>query len=58
MAPRKASQTTSNEADIQLALSSLNASQIQSNRRAATIFNIPRTTLGDRRARKPARRDC
>jgi hypothetical protein len=58
MAPRKASQTTSNKADVQLAFSSLNAGQIQSNRRAATIFNVPRTTLGDRRAGKPARRDC
>jgi len=48
----------SNEADISLALSSLNASQIESTRRAATIFSVPKSTLIDRRAGKPARRDC
>ena len=48
----------SNEADISLALSSLDASQIKSTRRAATIFSVPKSTLIDRRAGKPARRDC
>jgi hypothetical protein len=51
-------QLRSNEGDIQLAISSLNAHQLQSDRRAATIFNVPETTLRDRRAGKPARRDC
>jgi hypothetical protein len=58
MAPRKASQTTLNKADIQLALTSLNTSQLQSTRRAAIIFNVPKSTLIDRRAGIPARRDC
>ena len=58
MAPRHDPKLPSNEADIQLALSSLNASQLQSARRAATIFDIPKSTLIDRRAGKPARRDC
>ena len=49
---------TSKEADIQLALTSLNASQVQSTRRAATSFEVPKSTLIDRRAGKPARRDC
>ena len=48
----------SNEADIQLAISSLNAHQIQSNRRAAATFNVTRSTLQNRRNGKPARRDC
>jgi hypothetical protein len=58
MAPRHASKLPLKEADIQLALTSLNASQIQSTRRAATIFEVPKSTLIDRRAGKPARRDC
>ena len=58
MPQRRAALLSLNEADIQLALSSLNANQIQSNRRAAKAFNVPRTTLNDRRAGKPARRDC
>jgi hypothetical protein len=37
-------QLPSNEGNIQLAISSLNARQLQSNRRAAAIFNVPETT--------------
>jgi hypothetical protein len=48
----------SNEADIQLAIYSIKAKQIQSEKRAASIYNIPRMTMRDRRAGKPARRDC
>ena len=48
----------SNETDIQLAISSLHTHQIQSNRRAAVIFNVTRSTLQNRRNGKPARRDC
>ena len=47
-------QLPSNEEDIQLATLSINARQLQSNRRAAAIFNVPETTLRDRRAGKPA----
>jgi hypothetical protein len=57
MAPRKASRTTLNKADIQLALTSLNTSQLQSTRRAAIIFNVLKSTLIDRRASIPAQRD-
>jgi hypothetical protein len=48
----------SSEADIQLTLSSLNRNQIQTVRAAARTFSVPRTTLRERRAGKPAQRDC
>jgi hypothetical protein len=46
-------QLPSNEGDIQLAISSLNAHQLRSNQRAAAIFNVSKTTLRDQRAGKP-----
>ena len=46
------------EADISLAISSINRKQIQSVNQAAAIFSIPESTLRDRRAGKPPRRDC
>ena len=58
MAPRHAIQLLSNELDIQLAIQSLDSHQIQTGRRAASIFNVPESTLRDRRAGKRARRDC
>ena len=58
MAPRHNTILPSAEGDIQLAILSLNSSQLQSNRRAATIFGVPESILRDRRAGKPARRDC
>ncbi|KAF7578666.1 hypothetical protein PtrM4_029060 [Pyrenophora tritici-repentis] len=58
MPPRRAPLVPSNEADIQLALLSIDSAQIQSTRRAATVFDIPKSTLIDRRAGKRARRDC
>jgi hypothetical protein len=48
----------SNEGDVQIAISSLDASQIYSKQRAAATFNVPKSTLHDRRAGRPARRDC
>jgi hypothetical protein len=48
----------SSEADIQLAILSIDKKQIQTERAAIQIYNIPRTTLRDRRAGKPTRRDC
>ena len=47
-----------NEADILLASSSLDRQQLGSSRRAASVYNVPKSTLNDRRAGKPARRDC
>jgi hypothetical protein len=58
MPPHHTNKTSSNEADIVLALSSINAGQIKTTRRAATTFSVPKSTLIDRRAGKPARRDC
>jgi hypothetical protein len=58
MAPLQQALPRSLEADIQLTISSLNKNQIKTTRAAAQIFNVPRTTLRERRAGKPARRDC
>jgi hypothetical protein len=58
MAQRRATQLSSNEADIQLAISSLKSNQIQATLRAAQTFKVPETTLRERRAGVPARRDC
>ena len=53
MALRNVTQLSSNEADIQLAISSINASQIQGNRPAATVYNVAETTLRRRRDYQP-----
>jgi hypothetical protein len=58
MAQRNATLLASNEADIQLAISSINSDQIQSNRSAAAIYSVSERTIRRRRAGKPARRDC
>jgi hypothetical protein len=50
MAQRTTTQLPSNEADIQLAIQSLNCNQIKSGRRAAITFNVPKSTLRDQRA--------
>ena len=58
MAQRSATLLASNEADIQLAISSINAQQIQGTRTAAVVYSVAETTLRRRRAGIPARRDC
>jgi hypothetical protein len=58
MAPRNVTQLLSNEADIQLAISSIESSQIQKNQHGATIYHVPKSTLHDRGAGRPARCDC
>jgi hypothetical protein len=58
MAQRSATLLVSNEADVQLAVSSIKSHQIQSNRRAATVYNVSERTIRRRRAGKLARRDC
>jgi hypothetical protein len=58
MALRNVTQLLLNEADIQLAISSINTQQIQGNRPAAAIYNVAEATLRRRRAGVPARRDC
>jgi hypothetical protein len=46
------------EADIQLLIASIDRRQFQTVIAAAKAFNVPRTTLHDRCAGRPARRDC
>jgi hypothetical protein len=58
MAQRSATQITSDEADIQLAISSIRSGQIKHNRHAAAVYKVSESTLRNRRAGKPARRDC
>ena len=58
MAQRSATILASNEADVQLAILSINSCQIQSNRNAAAVYNVSERTIRRRRAGKPARRDC
>jgi hypothetical protein len=58
MAQRSATLLVLNEADVQLAVSSIKSHQIQSNRRAATVYNVSERTIRRRRAGKLARRDC
>jgi hypothetical protein len=48
----------SNEGDVQLAISSINTKQLQSNRAAAAIYNVPEKTIRRRRADIPSRRNC
>ena len=58
MAPRSDVQSLYNEADLLLAISAINQKQIQSERRAASTYNVPRSTLQTRRAGVTSRRDC
>jgi hypothetical protein len=58
MAPHSTALSASNEADVQLAISSINSHQIQSNRSAAVIYGVSEQTIRCRRAGKPAQRDC
>ena len=55
--PRR-SQITYNQSDFQLALFDINSQRVRSVKRAAKVYNIPRTTLSHRRAGRRSRRDC
>lgn len=50
-------QYTYTEGDIYLAISDITSKQIQSERRAAAVYTVPRSTLQDRRAGRRSRRD-
>jgi adenylate cyclase class IV len=52
------SQKTYAEANIQLAISDIKAQRVRSVNQAATIYNVPQSTLINRRAGKRMRRDC
>lgn len=51
-------QSVCTEGRINLAISAIDRSQIQSIRYAAATYKVPRTTLRDQRAGKVLRRDC
>jgi hypothetical protein len=46
------------EGDIILAISDITSNQILSVKRAAAIYNVPRTTVRRRRAGQRSRREC
>ncbi|KAF2746941.1 hypothetical protein M011DRAFT_71822 [Sporormia fimetaria CBS 119925] len=50
--------SASNEAQIQLALQAMQKDASLTVRRAAKLYNVPRSTLSARRAGKAPRRDC
>ena len=58
MAPPTTTQSPYNEADILLAIDSINREQIKSERRAVSTYIVPQSTLRDRRARVLLQRDC
>jgi len=47
-----------NEADILLAILALEQRRISSVNLAAAVYNVPQSTLADRLAGRPARRNC
>jgi hypothetical protein len=51
-------QKTYTEADLQLAISDIKAQRVRSVNQAATIYNVPESTLVNQRAGKRMRRDC
>ncbi|KAF2788297.1 hypothetical protein K505DRAFT_394928 [Melanomma pulvis-pyrius CBS 109.77] len=57
MPPPTNAQSTSNEANIQLALQAIKQDATLSVRRAAQLYNVPQRTLNNRRAGIASRRD-
>jgi hypothetical protein len=55
--PRNAPKTYT-KGDITLAILDLTSKQIQSEKRAAAVYGVPRTTIQARRTRRRPRRDC
>jgi hypothetical protein len=58
MSQQRNSQKTYTEGDITLAILDITSGQIKSEKRAAEVYNVPRTTVQDRRAGRRTRRDC
>jgi hypothetical protein len=58
MSQQRTLQLASNEASLFLALSAIKKGQIKSERRAAAMYNVSRSTLKRRRAGIPSQRDC
>src|SRR5689334_23614220 len=57
MPPQRDAQSTYNEGTLYLAIQATKAAEPDSTRHASRAFAVPRTTLRDRRAGKPSRRD-
>src|SRR4051794_34512548 len=51
-------QQTYTEGAVQLAIQALDKKQIESEKRAAAIYSVPRSTIQRRRAGTQSRRDC
>ena len=58
MSQQRDNQLTYPESDLQLALFDIQSQRVQSQRRAASIYNVPQRTLSNQRAGKRSRRDC
>ena len=58
MSQQRDNQSTYPESDLQLALFDVQSQRVQSQRRAASIYNVPQRTLSYRRAGRRSRRDC
>jgi hypothetical protein len=58
MPPPQQPQSTPNKALVVLALSAIKNNTVQSARRAAAAYSVPRSTLSHRHAGRTARRDC
>jgi hypothetical protein len=58
MSQQHQAQRTYTKADIQLTISNIQSKQIQSERRATAVYNVPQVTVQRRRARRRSQRDC
>lgn len=57
MSQQRTTQTSYTESDLQLALFDIQSKRVKSQRRAASIYNVPQRTLSHRRAGRLPRRD-
>jgi hypothetical protein len=58
MSQQRNVQKSYNEGDIYLAISDIQLNRVSSAKCAAEIYNVPGTTIQDRRAGRRPRRDC
>src|SRR3954454_22255236 len=58
MLPQHRARRTYTEGDVYITISDITSKQIQSERRAVVVYNVPRTTVQRRRAGTRSRRDC
>jgi hypothetical protein len=58
MPPPPNAQLTQNEGRVSLAIQAIDLRHPESERRATSAYDVPRTTLRAQRARKTVQRDC